>query len=246
MRNVMRLAMWVLVILLASWSPVAEAADCPVQIRLWVDGGDAWFDYGETVVVPTTEPRPRLGVYVKTGRHPMATTAEWSYPKDFGFSSARPAEVAEHLRFTAQSRQDIESGRLRFTTVAAGETYLGYRISAVSEPGDLEDLPATCISGEVRIEIAEPVEEAPEMAPEELATTLCQEAVREKLTSLSGATIEFSGGETETISDTEARVTVDGELIANASRRPIKYGCLVDLEISEVTELQFLAPSATP
>ena len=94
MRNVMRLVMWVPVILLLSWSPAADAADCPVQIRLWVDGGDAWFDYGETVVVPTTEPRPRLGVYVKTGRHPLATTAEWGYPKDFGFNSARPAEVA--------------------------------------------------------------------------------------------------------------------------------------------------------
>jgi hypothetical protein len=232
------------VLLLTASAPTSvAAAACPVQIRLWVEDGDAWFDHGETVTVPITERRPRLGVYLDAGRNREPAKAEWGYAKDFGFDSARPAEVAAHLRFVQQNAQDVDSGRLRFTLEAVGATFLGYRIVGAADPAGFEALDEGCLTGEVRIEIVDPAASDEALAEsDERATALCQEAVREKMTNLSGARIEFGEATSESLSETEVQVTLGGELIVNERRQAVGYSCVVDLAAGEVSEIRFERP----
>jgi len=145
--KILRILTWTFSLALLVAGSTAWGATCPIRFRVWEGGGDAWFEHGETVRVPLSEPRPRLGVYVKVGRNNVVASADWGYPRDFGFKSVRAAEVADHLRFVRQNKGDIEAGRLRFTSVAAGETAFGYRVVAVAEPGSLMELPESCRVG---------------------------------------------------------------------------------------------------
>jgi len=219
---------------------VAWGATCPIRFRVWEGEGDVWFEHGETVRVSATEPRPRLAVYVKVGRNNVVASSEWGYPRDFGFKSVRAAEVADHLRFVRQNAGDIEAGRLRFTSVAAGETALGYRIVGVTEPGSLLELPESCRVGEVRIEIV--AEEDDSLLDDERMIDLCQDAMRERFTGLSETELDFKTAEIELPEEPEAIVAGTVDLVAAGRRSQLAYQCRVNRSSGEVIEAEYRTP----
>ncbi|MEM9555741.1 MAG: hypothetical protein AAGC60_15915 [Acidobacteriota bacterium] len=133
---------------------VPLAAQCPsLQLRVWQPGGEeTWSASGEGVRVTTGE---EAHVYLHVeGRSatPYGTSATIGYPQQYGASGSQ-RDVLEHVRMKAQSVDDKRLGRIRFTAEEPGTTQLGYRVTAVSAPGTLQDLPAGCREGFFAVEV---------------------------------------------------------------------------------------------
>ncbi len=128
------------------------ADDCNIIYRIWQDGENSYFDYGETIVLPKGQ-KADLYIHLESkGNDPYSTLAEIGAPSNFISSTHQGKDVARVLRLGSH---DPRKGKISFETTAVGKTGLGYRITEVVRPGRLDDIPAACRAGQVHITVAE-------------------------------------------------------------------------------------------
>ncbi len=157
-----------LLVVLAGQPVVAE--DCNIIYRIWQDGQNSYFEYGETIVLPKGQ-KADLYIHLENkGKDPYSTLAAIGAPSDFIRSTHQAKDVARVLRL---GDHDPRKGKMSFETHAVGKTGLGYRITEVVRPGRLDDIPANCRSGQVHITVAE---QTPLVAPPPAAGSMNEAA----------------------------------------------------------------------
>lgn len=137
--------------LAAGWPQPAEAQACDVSYRIWQDGQNTYYKPGDWVPLRVGESAD-LYIHGPQSRSadPYSASADIGAPTDFGVGGQRPQDVQRVLRL---GHHDPRKGKISFTAVAAGQTALGYRITDVVRPGRLEDIPPSCRTGQVRINV---------------------------------------------------------------------------------------------
>ena len=145
---------FVLALAVLALAPPADAAGCGVIYRLWQDGNNTHYNFGEVIHLEVGE---KADLYIhcesRSPGHPYSTHAEIGAPADFGVGRHRRKDVERVLRL---GHSDPRRGKQSFEAIAPGGTALGYRITQVFEPGKLEDIPAECRTGEVRFLVEQP------------------------------------------------------------------------------------------
>ena len=148
--------------LLAAAGPLE--ADCDTRYRLWRDGNNTFYKYGEVIVLSVGEEADLyIHAYPSRSEHPYSASAEIGAPTAFGVGGQRPQDVARVLRIRGQ---DPRKGKVSFTAVATGQTALGYQITDVVRPGTLDRVTRGCRIGQVRITVRATAPGAPQPRPE--------------------------------------------------------------------------------
>lgn len=133
----------------------ALAQQCSeLEFRLWrKDQGPTWYSHGETLEV---KPGEEVHLYIhqrgRSANSHYTTSADVGYPANFG-GREDSRRVREHIRMSAQNGEDKRSGRIRFVAEKPGNTRLGYRITGVKSPGDLNRIGRDCRTGLVNITV---------------------------------------------------------------------------------------------
>lgn len=136
--------------LLATAAPL-EAADCQTRYRIWQDGNNTFYKYGEVIVLGVGDKVDLyLHAYPSRSEHPYSASADIGAPTAFGVGRHRPQDVNRVLRL---GKHDPRKGKISLTAVAAGRTGLGYQITGVVSPGSLDKIPRGCRIGEVKITV---------------------------------------------------------------------------------------------
>ncbi len=140
------------------------AATCDTRYRIWQDGDNTFYKYGEVIVLTAGEEADLyIHAYPSRSKNPYSASADIGAPADFGVGRHRSRDVSRVLRL---GKHEPRKGKVSFTTVAAGSTALGYRITDVVDPGRLEKVPRGCRTGQVRITVrAGTAGTAPETRP---------------------------------------------------------------------------------
>ncbi len=172
---------WLALILgLSLTSPAAAAATTPadkckgqISYRLWQEAGEKLVAYGGDVEVLSGQ---QAHLYIQVAGQEATgaagqtkaggTSATIGYPGEFGFGGTAK-EVLRHVRMEAQNAADRQYGRIRFSTLAEGGTYLGYRIDTVDPPNQLSRVPEPCRVGQVMIHVV-----APQQIPADVEPTI--------------------------------------------------------------------------
>jgi len=130
----------------------AQACQGQVYFRLWQDGEEWWYDVGEEIeIYAGTEAHVYVHVQGR-GENTYTTSARIGYPEEFGFrGDARVVEKS--VRMKAQNNDDRNNGRIRFTTDQVNLVYLGYEITGVASPGQLNNVPGNCRVGYIPIRV---------------------------------------------------------------------------------------------
>lgn len=128
--------------------PAAIAADCDVIYRLWEDGTNTYYNYGETLHLAVGQKVDLYVHYKSRSPTPYSTLAEIGAPTDMGLGNQRRRDVDRVLRL---GDHDPRKGKQSLEAITTGGTALGYRITEVVRPGKLADIPVDCRAGEVRI-----------------------------------------------------------------------------------------------
>ncbi len=128
-----------------------EAADCQTRYRIWQDGDSTFYKYGEVIVLGVGD---KVDLYIhgypSRSENPYGASADIGAPSAFGVGGHRSQDVNRVLRLRDH---DPRRGRISLTAVAAGRTGLGYQITKVFSPGQLEKIPRGCRIGEVKITV---------------------------------------------------------------------------------------------
>lgn len=168
--------------LLAALPQAAQAQGCNISYRLWQDGNNTYYNHGEIIYLEVGE---KADLYVHGPRSrsadPYSAAADIGAPTAFGVGGQRPQDVNRVLRL---GNHDPRKGKISFTTSAAGETALGYRITDVVRPGRLEDIPANCRKGQVRITVRRAARGKPAPPPSGPAVGSSNEATHALLVQL--------------------------------------------------------------
>lgn len=155
-------------------SPPISPCQNQLSFRLWQETGELLTPQGNDIEVPSGV-HAHLYIQVKGPDDKyLGATATIGYPGEFGFGGTAK-EVLRHVRMEAQDAADRQYGRIRFTALAEGGAYLGYRIDDIDSPGQLSQLPAACRTGQVMIRVLPPKVVAPvvqAMPPREAAEQL--------------------------------------------------------------------------
>ncbi len=149
--KVLRNAILALALLVVAGAPALEAQRCDTRYRLWQDGNNTYYNYGQVITLAVGE---KADLYIHSHRSrsadPYSAAADIGAPTAFGVGGQRPQDVSRVLRL---ENHDPRKGKISFTAIAAGETALGYQIVDVVDPGRLEDVPRNCRIGQVRITV---------------------------------------------------------------------------------------------
>ncbi|MEM6456579.1 MAG: hypothetical protein AAF772_15915 [Acidobacteriota bacterium] len=142
----------------ATLLPLAATAQnncADVKVRTWHPNGEVvWTELNEAVSVPAGR-EAHIYLHMRArGPEPYSTQATIGYPQAFG-AGGREQDVAKHVRMEKQNDDDRRAGRIRFRTAAAGRTQLGYQITGVKSPGDLNQLAQRCRTGFIDIVVRE-------------------------------------------------------------------------------------------
>ncbi len=128
-----------------------EAATCDTRYRIWQDGDNTFFKYGEVIELTVGDKVDLyIHAYPSRSKHPYSASAEIGAPTAFGVGRHRPQDVKRVLRL---GKVDQRKGKISLTATAAGATALGYQITDVVRPGRLEEVPRGCRIGQVRITV---------------------------------------------------------------------------------------------
>ncbi len=128
-----------------------EAQNCQTRYRIWQDGNNTFYKYGEVIVLGVGEKADLyIHAYPSRSEHPYSASADIGAPTAFGAGRHRPQDVSRVLKL---GNHDPRKGKISFTTVAAGKTGLGYQITDVVRPGRMEEVPRGCRIGEVKITV---------------------------------------------------------------------------------------------
>ena len=126
-------------------------AQCQTRYRIWQDGNNTFYKYGEEIVLGVGEKADLyIHAYPSRSEHPYSASADIGAPTAFGVGRHRPQDVSRVLKL---GNHDSRKGKISFTTVAAGRTGLGYQITAVVRPGTLDKISRKCRIGEVKITV---------------------------------------------------------------------------------------------
>ncbi len=129
--------------------PALEAADCDTRYRIWQDGNNTFFKYGEKIVLAVGDKVDLyIHAYPSRSEHPYSASADIGAPTAFGVGGQRPQDVSRVLRI---GDHDPRKGKISLTAIAAGDTALGYQITGVVDPGRLDKVPRGCRIAQVRI-----------------------------------------------------------------------------------------------
>ncbi len=140
-----------------------EAADCNTRYRIWQDGNNTFYKYGEVIVLGVGEKADLyIHAYPSRSEHPYSASADIGAPTAFGVGRHRPQDVNRVLRL---GNHDPRKAKISFTTVAAGQTALGYQITGVVSPGTLDKISRDCRIGQVRITVRGSVHQATPRVP---------------------------------------------------------------------------------
>ena len=146
-----------------------EAADCDTRYRIWQDGNNTFYKYGDVIVLGVGEKADLyIHAYPSRSEHPYSASADIGAPTSFGVGGQRPQDVSRVLKL---GNHYPRKGKISFSTIAAGQTALGYQITDVVRPGRLDKIPSGCRIGQVRITVRGSVERAtPRGRPAEPST----------------------------------------------------------------------------
>ncbi|MCP3903075.1 MAG: hypothetical protein GY715_05505, partial [Planctomycetes bacterium] len=112
---------------------------------------NTYYKYGEVIVLGVGEKADLyIHAYPSRSENPYSASADIGAPTAFGAGRHRPQDVSRVLKL---GNHDPRKGKISFTAVAAGQTGLGYQITAVVRPGRLEEVPRNCRIGEVKITV---------------------------------------------------------------------------------------------
>ena len=136
-------------LVMAGPSPL-EAADCKTMYRIYQDGENTYFKYGEDIVL-TVGDRVDLFIhaYPSRSKTPYSAMADIGAPNAFG-GNHRPQDVSRVLKL---GKHDDRKGSISLVAIATGRTGLGYRMRRVVRPGRIDDVPVDCRTGEVKITV---------------------------------------------------------------------------------------------
>ncbi len=170
--------------LLLAASPGPLEAQCQTRFRIWQDGNNSFFKYGETIALGVGDKVDLyIHAYPSRSEHPYSASADIGAPTAFGVGRHRPQDVDRVLRL---GKHDPRKGKIQLTAIAPGTTGLGYQITAVVRPGRLEEVPRNCRIGEVKIAVrgaaASQLPGKPPKAPAPVASV--NDAVHELITQL--------------------------------------------------------------
>lgn len=150
MKNLSILAT-VAVAMMALASPqTSNAQDCPIKYRIWQDGGNTYYNFGDTILL---QQGAKADLYIHTrsrGADPYSTKSDLGAPADFGIGSHSMRDVNRVLRFASK---DPSRGKVSLEAIAPGRTGLGYRVNEVFHPGRVQDIPAKCRTGQVHVTV---------------------------------------------------------------------------------------------
>lgn len=134
-------------------APQAFACEGQIYIRVWQDGEDYWYEYGEEVdFVPGDQAHIYIHVQGR-GENTYTTSARIGYPEEFGYDGdARTVERS--VKMQAQNNDDRNSGRIRFRADQPNLVYLGFQITGVASPGSLNNVPNNCRTGYIPIRVS--------------------------------------------------------------------------------------------
>ncbi len=170
---------FVLAMLVFGGAPELRAADCDVVYRLWQNGQNQFFQYGEDVVLGVGEEGHLYIHYKSRSENPYSTSADIGAPRDFGVGGHQAKDIARVLKV---GHHDARRGKIELKAVAAGRTGFGYRITKLADPGQLADVPANCRTGQVKITVEERTSRS--VAPPPPSASSQGEAAHELITGL--------------------------------------------------------------
>lgn len=128
-----------------------EAANCQTRYRIWQDGKNTFYKYGDTIFLNVGDKVDLyIHAYPSRSEHPYSASGDIAAPTAFGVGGQRPKDVNRVLRL---GKHDPSKAKQSFTAVAAGETALGYQITGVVSPGRLDKIARGCRTGQVRITV---------------------------------------------------------------------------------------------
>ncbi len=128
-----------------------EAADCQTRYRIWQDGNNTFYKYGEVIVLGVGDKVDLyIHAYPSRSEHPYSASADIGAPTAFGVGRHQPQDVSRVLKL---GKHDPRKGKISLTAAAAGRTGLGYQITGVVSPGALDKIPRGCRIGEVKITV---------------------------------------------------------------------------------------------
>lgn len=141
--------LWAL--MLTMFASTAFAASCDdVIYRIWQDGESFFYDHGSDVPLEVGEEAHFYLHYRSQSPSPYSTSAEIGYPSSVGLKGPAPQSVLQTLDMQAQSADDRRDGRIILRAKKPGTTSLGYRMTALRDPGDLDLVPQACRTGTVK------------------------------------------------------------------------------------------------
>ena len=144
------------------------AADCDTSYRIWQDGTNTYYSFGEEIVLQVGDQVDLyLHAYDSGAKNPYRASAKIGTPAELGVGRHGPRDVQ---RFLSLRNHDARKGKISLTAVAAGRTALGYHITDVFAPGQLGKVPERCRGGRVLITVEDANAVAPGPAPRPEAT----------------------------------------------------------------------------
>ncbi len=165
--------------ILVTAAPALEAANCRTMYRLWQNGQNTYYQYGETIVLAVGESGDLyVHAYPSGGEHPYSASA------DIGASSAFKVgghDIRDVRRYLQLGDHDPQKGKISLTGKAAGNTALGYEIRGVAAPGQLQKVPRECRVGRIRISVRQAARQAP---PPPAAVGSANDAAHQLITQL--------------------------------------------------------------
>ncbi|MEO1083694.1 MAG: hypothetical protein AAFY88_05585 [Acidobacteriota bacterium] len=134
--------------------PAAAQQCSELEYRIWrQNAAPEWYSHGETLEVKSGE---EVHIYIhqrgRTATSRYSAAAEIGYPANFG-GREDSRKVREHIRMSAQNGDDKRSGRIRLVAEAPGSTRLGYRITGVKSPGDINRINRACRTGLLNVTV---------------------------------------------------------------------------------------------
>lgn len=137
----------------AAAQPASAACEGQVFLRLWQPGGqETWYDAGEQISIPAGQ-EGHIYVHVRgRGDNKYSTSARIGYPGEYGLGGD-PFQVERSVKMQAQNNEDRGNGRIRFRSDQPGQVQLGYQISGVASPGNLNGVPGNCRTGAIPINV---------------------------------------------------------------------------------------------
>lgn len=205
-------------ILLATLAALAAPAGAQCDNLIFrVTQGDyeQSFNGGETIVLrPNAAGNMRL-YHRSDGPTPTTMAAEYGHPSKFGYRGMDPIKVRQVFKMEGQEAGGLKRGNVRFTTAQPGHATLGYRITGSGNPATYRQVPKSCLSGVLNIQVQGGGQAAVNPAPSRAPGSLIQVAGRYD-TDFGEMTLEQSGNSVHGTYDNRRgriRGTLEGNIL---------------------------------